>query len=306
MLEAEGGTAADADMEPGGWIGSHQIHAVNRSPVTKRVVSVKLMAPKRWYHGEGAAPLTLQSFNVERLPEGAYRAPTDEERAAFATQKAERKATAKATAPKAPPLVNPTDADAERLQALWNERVKAEHARSKHYGEYPVSSVLRMTQVQYSERSKGAYGSCETSDVSELLTVRKPYHGERSRETVFKVRTTHGANYAARRVIILTDKPQKPIPWGDVEEARAKQPSEESVFATLGELVGILQSYERRNSPEGQRLLTDANYVGWAYSASMSQQGLTEAGIEALNRFRATERPELVTAGQAKQAELFV
>ena len=37
----------------------------------------------------------------------------------------------KASGPAPVPLINPTDADAERLQALWNEEVRARYARKR-------------------------------------------------------------------------------------------------------------------------------------------------------------------------------
>lgn len=224
MLAAEGGSAADAEMEPGGWIGKHQIHAVNRSPVTKRVVSVKLMAPKRWHHGPDAAPLVLQSFNIERLPEGAYRAPTDAERAAFAQATQERKAQAKATKPKAPQLVNPTDADAQRLQDLWNARAEAIHDKAKAegrlYGEYTPTAVRRITQAQYSANSGGAYSRCETVEVCANGHRPRRWHDSGSTPepkypVAFKVRKTYGGGgftAQADAVIVITDKPQKPLP----------------------------------------------------------------------------------------------
>ena len=142
MLANEGGTAADVAIEPGGWFGKHQVQSVNRSNVTGKVVSVKLLAPQKWWRGDGPAPLTLQSFNIERLGEAAYRAPTDGEREAFAAKQVAAKDAARASAkenPK-PQLINPTDADAERLQALWNVGAK-----------YP-SQVWRMTQDDYAAR----------------------------------------------------------------------------------------------------------------------------------------------------------
>jgi hypothetical protein len=243
MLEAEGGTAADADMEPGGWIGNRQIHAVNRSPATKRVVSVKIMAPSGW-HEDG--PLKLKSYNVERLPEGAYRAPTDEERAAFATQKAERKAIEKATTPKAPPLVNPTDADAERLQAIWNERAQAEAAR-RRYGAFKPAAVMRITQAQYSANSKGDYAQLETRTLDVLGKIARKFTGlwtseghaydKSLGETVAKLRIGGSGFDSADRVIILTDKPQKPIPldWVAVEAGTVIRPVTAPVQAELFE-----------------------------------------------------------------------
>lgn len=235
MLAEEGGTAADADMEPGGWIGRHQIHAVNRSPVTKKVVSVKLMAPKPYYRGEGPAPLTLQSFNVERLPEGAYRAPTDEEREQFKTATAERKKEEKAAKPKAPPLVNPTDDDAQKLQDLWNAKAAAVFAEGKKegrtWGEYTPTQVKRMTQAQYSADSGGSYTRCETVEVCEHGHRPRRWHENRQADNppvAFKIRKTWGGGgfmAQADAVIVITDKPQKPLPldWEAIATGTAGQ-----------------------------------------------------------------------------------
>jgi hypothetical protein len=234
MLEAEGGSAADAEIEPGGWIGKRQIHAVNRSPATKRVVSVKIVAPSGWNEN---GPPKLKSYNVERLPEGAYRAPTDEERAAFAGETAERKAAEKASRPKAPPLVNPTDEDANLLQAAWNLRAKAEHARRKRYGEFKPSEVLRLTQSQYSANSKGDYAPCETRTLHACGRIARKHTGlwtsegqaydKALGETVAKLRIRGSGFDTADRVIVLTDKPQKPIPldWANLDSpAPAAEP----------------------------------------------------------------------------------
>ena len=301
MLAQEGGTAADADMEPGGWIGNTQIQAVNRSPVTKRVVSVKVLGPKSWHRGPEPAPIVLKTCNIERLPEGAYRAPTDDERAQFARATKERKAEEKAGKPAPPPLINPTDADAQRLQDLWNSRVKARHEKAKSYGAAPVSELIRMTQAAYSERSKGEYGPCETSDVSEFTEIRSGYYTsrERGRITVFKVRTcTAGGSsmYGSRRVVILTDKPQKPIPWAEIDRARATQPTEADVFPRLGEIVAALSVYG--TDAQQEKLFADARYVGWLYSSSQTQRGLTEAGQEAYKRF--LEAPKVEEAEEVE------
>ena len=281
MLAVEGGMAADAEMEPGGWIGNHQIHAVNKSPATGRVVSVKLMAPKPWYRGEGPAPLTLQSFNIERLGESAYRAPTDEEREAFKVSKAARKAEAKASKPAGPPLINPTDEDAERLQAIWNAH--AEDRKCK------PAEVRRMTQAEYSAGSKGTYSWLRTAEVSEQLRERHSTAMGRDRSgrvTVFKVRKSGYGGTDAARVIVLTDAPQKPIPWDAVEAAREKQPSEDKLFYRLDDIqaAAALDWLPEKDS-DAIRLLDDAHYVGWVYISSMTQFGLTEKGVEAWQKF---------------------
>ncbi len=235
MLANEGGTAADADMEPGGWIGQRQIQAVTRSSVTKRVTSVKIFAPKRWHNGQGPAPLELQSFSVERLPEGAYRPPTEEERADFQEATKARKATEKASKPKSPPLINPTDEDAERLQSLWNARAKARHdqarAEGRCWSDYIPTMVKRMTQEQYSARS-GNNGNCETVEVCQDGFRPRRWHEYKAAVNppiACKVRKGYagtGITSSDDAVIVLTDKPQKPLPldWEAIKSGAAVAP----------------------------------------------------------------------------------
>jgi len=230
----------------------------------------------------------MRAFNVERLPEGAYRAPTDEERAVFATVVTERKAKEKADKGAVPSLINPTDADAEKLQARWNATAKARDART------PESAVLRMTQAEYSARSKGD-GPCETSDISEQLRIRRTDYTGRDgggRVTVFKVRTGIAGGYsysAARRVIVLTDKPQKALPWSTAEAIRETMPTVEMLRSRLAELAELIRSHRlsMEYTAEEKQLLADAAYVGWAYEASASQRGWTEVGAAVYKMFAA-------------------
>jgi hypothetical protein len=171
-----------------------------------------------------AAPLVLQSLNIERLPEGAYRPPTDAERAAFAQATQGRKAQAKATRPKAPQLTNPADADAQRLQDLWNAKAKAAHdearAEGRRYGDYTPTAVRRITQAQYSATSGGAYSRCEPVVVCENGHRPQRWHDYGSAlapqvPVAFKVRKTYGGGgftAQADAVIVLTDKAAKAPP----------------------------------------------------------------------------------------------
>lgn len=226
MLEAQGGRAAHVEMQVGGFIGGRQIHRVCKSPVTGRVVSVFVKGPKvqGWVYQARNVPGTdyaLYQIETERLPADAYRAPTTEELAAFQQEKK----SAKATAPKKPecPLVNPTDADAERLQVIWNEKARADQeARNKRNGytlsDFTPSTVLRVTQATYSAHSKGTYCSASTRSVfaggHECELNYNAAHKMRDKYglPVCQVRRTSGGNYQASRVIVITDKPQKPFP----------------------------------------------------------------------------------------------
>lgn len=277
MLEAEGGSAAAEDMEPGGFYRGRQIVSVNKSTATGRVVSVRVQAE--------AGRLAL--VNVERAGADAYRAPTDDERAAFATAKKE----AKKTAPKEPGLINPTPADAEKLQQLWNAAAEAGAKKARNPGNYKPGAVRLMTQDQYSARSKGdsGYGTVGVNEKGHAQEYRNT-----GRVTVFKVRKGTGGGfsmYAAPSVVVLTDKPQKPLPWAELDAARATCPTEAAVFPRLGELAEILPL---TLWPEDTRraLLDDAVYIGWAWSSSTTQHGWTEEGCEAYKRWAAQPQPE--------------
>ncbi len=228
MLEAQGGRAAFVEMIAGGFIGKFQVHKVNKSPATGRVVSVSVKVPKvqSWTYKTANVPGTdyaLSQIDTERLPADAYRAPTDEELATF---NAERKAEKAARPVTKSLLINPTEADAERLQALWNTRkveyLDAHKAKHGWSPDYEPSTVCKVSQATYSAASKGAYGRAETRGVcrngeleprfSNLWTSERQKAAELRGPKVCEIRVTHGKNYQCDRVIVITDKPQKPLP----------------------------------------------------------------------------------------------
>ena len=220
MLEAEGGTAAAVEMEPGGWIGRHQLQKVNKSPATGRVVSVGVMGPHPWRRNlDGSPEIGVQTINIERLGADIYRAPTAEERAAFATSTKARKETEKANKPATISLINPTLADAQKLQDHWNAESKALFDKNYRHSAFVPSEVWPMTQAEYSERSKGSYSGFETATVCQNGYLESSRYNS---PAACKVRKCfpRGANFthAAYRVIILTDKPQKAIPlnWATI------------------------------------------------------------------------------------------
>lgn len=225
MLEAQGGRAASVEMEPGGWLGSHQIHKVNKSTATGRVVSVELrymsevnQYGRPWSDGKGPRMLPVL-IKTERLEKHVYRPPTDEERAAFAAavqeQKKEAKAKSKAKkdAGEDCPLVNPTDDDAAKLQEMWNESAPLRREKP--------GTVKRMTQAQYSANSSGTYARFKTVVICETGNEHRTRIGQKlTRCDVFKVRKCPGGYGETDSVIIITDKPQKPVPWRKLEDAR--------------------------------------------------------------------------------------
>lgn len=247
MLENEGGAASDAEMVPGGWIsggrvssclesvpaGWKQIQAVNKSNASGRVVSVKVWGVYSAY-GKPDVP-RLVSVNVERLPEGAYRPPTADELEAFKVEQAKAKAERKAATPKAPPLINPTDDDAQRLQDLWNAAAAEEQKKRNPYGrDFQPVAVLRITQAQYAANSKGHYARFETRTIhadgrparrsTNLWSSEGAAYDKSLPAAVCKVRV---AGYQPLQVIILTDKPQKPLPidWSRLGKAEEPAPA---------------------------------------------------------------------------------
>jgi hypothetical protein len=280
MLANEGGAAAEVEMIPGGWIragtrtgsvfthvagGWMQIHAITKSSVTKKPTSVKVMGRL----GCNETVPGLVSIDIKRLGEDAYRAPTEEELAKFHEETKARKAKIKATAPKEPPLLNPTDEDALKLQAIWNASERGD-----------PKQVVSMTQAQYTARSKGSYSHYQSSDVTEKGLVRRDTHFEGSRsgrKIVFKVRT-HGF---PRGVVIISDKPRKPLPWAEMELIKQAMPSPERMIPKLQDLYKACASnWYPRKDPEALALIEDAIYLGWAYHQSESQFGLTDAGMK--------------------------
>lgn len=293
MLENEGGMVGEEEIELGGWIlGSsrrpgttwRQIHKINRSPITKRATSAEVMATA--ISRETGKPISgLVFVKLERLGADCYRPPTDAEREAFAKEQKENKAAKKATTPKAPPLINPTREEAQKLQDIWNAKAAEAYIKGGHRGDAPRSEVFAMTQAEYSARSKGSYSPGGTLDIKETAT-------ERGRVTVFTIRKFSGSGFSyhtPNRVVVLTDKPQKLIPWAEIEKTLSEQPNEVSMFEKLPEIKRLsCQSWMPDDSDkESQQLLEDAKYVGWFRWSSQSQFGMTEAGEAAWKRFEA-------------------
>lgn len=247
MLEAQGGRAAFVEMEAGGFIGNRQILKVNKSSATGRVVSVNVMGTTRhfWkdtnYQQEETRPCIL-TLNIERLSNDVYRAPTEEEKAEFNQAKKEENAKRKATAPATIPLINPTDEEAEKLQAIWNEAQRADLCKRhmKAYGkdyadEFKPSTVCRMTQKEYSEISKGTYthaetrGLCRNAELeprfSNMWRSKEQEKADRRGPAICKIRIAdcNGSTYGAKRVVVLTDKPQKAFSTGILDTVKAER-----------------------------------------------------------------------------------
>lgn len=286
MLAAQGGTleSAEKDIEVGGTIGGKLILKVCKSNVTKRAKSVKLLGPgtgERWTYRTQNIPGTDKAehhFDLERLPAGAYKAPTPESLAKLEEVRAAIKAT-RAKKPKAPPLVNPTDEDAERLQAIWN--VESTSRRSYH-GKEPAK-VVRMTQARYSAMSKGSYSGTETKEVTEggplpcRSAMRRPNF-----PTVAKVRALGDS------VVILSDKPQKAFPAQVWKDPRPDTIAECKANADLLR-AACRRAWLDDMTPEEKAIFQKARMVGIAGCDSMTQFRITEAGAALLAETAAVE-----------------
>jgi hypothetical protein len=230
MLEGQGGRAALVEMEVGGWFGSYQIRRVIKSPVTKLPVSVEVMANTHTYKLGQRVPITEPIlYNIERTGADEYRPPTEDDKKAMAAILAAEKKTRKETAPPTIPLINPTDDDAQRLQDLWNEAKRLEledYKKRNHYGpDFKASEVCRITQAKYSANSSGVMSRCETRELCQGGEKKaRHYTAKTQPPVVAKVRATWGEQNTAWRVIIITDKPQKPLPaavWQPLKAAPA-------------------------------------------------------------------------------------
>jgi hypothetical protein len=228
MIEAQGGRAAFVEMQVGGWIGDSQIRKIVKSNATGRVTSVEIMGTVHRYVFDKASGQSVERvtkgpklINIERCSADLYRAPTPEDIAAMeAIKKAEKAARPKVATI---PLVNPTDADADRLVEILNQRRRAEfdrqHGTSAKYYEFKPCAVERITQAVYSANSKGAYSKAETRNLcadgqladreSNLWSRHIEERRKRLGSALCQIRV---AGYESVRILILTDKPQKPLP----------------------------------------------------------------------------------------------
>ena len=267
MLEAQGGTAAAIDIEPGGlWRGSLIVKA-NKSHETGRVTSVEVKVPRVKDYDHRARRAKGCEFDMlycktERAAPGDYTPPTPKSLEALkATKAAVTAAKKKANAGK-PKLLNPTREDAETLQAIWNERNERTIT--------PAGEVVEMTQKAYSARSKGGYAICSTVEIQQGGRERsRSYRRVSQLPAVAKGRTFR------QNVVILTDKPQKPLGAMLDDPRPMMRAAVLERFAELQTLAGRSWLNDEWTH-EAKRLFHDACVVGLAYHDSQTQFGLSE------------------------------
>lgn len=294
MLAAQGERAGTLEMVPGGRLGNHLIVKVCKSNVTGRIVSVWIKGEKirRWTYRAKDVPgadYSLHQFETERMAATAYTPPTPESlKELEAHQNFEKARKAKI---KPVPLINPTEADAEKLQSIWNgvERYEAK--------------IAKMTQAEYSARSGGDYSPCQTVSICEDGTEHRTRYGKNiTRHSVFKVRKYKArAMDTADRVVVITDKPQKPLPWKELAKLRAGCPTMEKFRSKLPALAASLSKAAWAENVDPV-LFEDGQYLGLVYYSSASQFGLTDKGKQALKEFN-EQQAQRVAALEASDAQ---
>ena len=291
MLDAQGGRLEQCEVLAGGKLGGKLILKVNKSTATGRATSCDVIGPhvNGWTYRASNIPGTnfaAYTFDLERISPDAYTPPTAESLAELECIRAQ----IKAARPEKPacPLVNPTDADAERLQAIWNARGQERHcaAHLKEYGkdyaaDFQPAEVCRITQAVYSANSKGSYARAETrglkADAERCQRATNMYNTEaaawdkRTGPAVCNIRIQPGGGkqFTPPRVIILTDKPQKPLPAAVWQPYAAKIECTE--FAPLvnggdyrGTVCGICGRKESEHATEPK------SYAGKSHGLSYS------------------------------------
>ena len=114
------------------------------------------------------------------------------------------------------PLINPTQEEAEKLQAIWNAKAQ-ERGGATTLGGVKGSEVRRVKQATFSANSKGSYSAFTTIELDRNgHKVWTSYKGK-SAEPVCRVRTGPGGGsvYSPESILVIKDKPQKalPIEW---------------------------------------------------------------------------------------------
>lgn len=290
MLGDEGGKASDNEMQVGGWYMGARIVKVQKSPVTKLVTSVTV---KTTVTRDGVSVPCEKRIDTKRHGASRYKAPTEAEIAEFlAAQKAEKKA-AKETAPPKPSLINPTLEDAQKLQDVWNAKAKARAEKSKAYTIPAPREVLVLTQAQYTARSSVGHGGYGTIGVNEHgHEYRSDYMSRANGSHVFNIRQGSGGTsdgfYSANRVVCISDKPQKPLPWALMASIVEALPTPEKMAPRLPELQSLMtRLHASHSSPydisgDDREMWRNFEIIGYVYHSSSSQWGPTDLGHKVL------------------------
>lgn len=198
MIDAVGGMAGELEIVVGGRFNGELIYKVNKSNVTGRVTTVATASRKSPRFSSRVSPSGwyFPVYNTEKSTGSNYTPPTPEDMIELEAIKA----AIKEVTPKQAtiPLINPTDESAAELQKVLNSVYRPEE-----------NEPARITQARYSANSTGSYANCEVREFTEDYRLIWTVRGKA--DAAFKVRL-QVRGCSGYRVIILTDKPQKPLP----------------------------------------------------------------------------------------------
>ncbi len=114
--------------------------------------------------------------------------------------------------------------------------------------------------------------------------------------------------------MILTGKPQTPIPWEAIATAKAACPTLEAMAERIGEIVAAHNEFNK--TEEQKQLVADATYAGILTDSRYDVPGFTEKGRELVQEFArkqcaaaaqqtVTETAETETTEPKRQLALF-
>lgn len=110
-------------------------------------------------------------------------------------------------------LVNPTAADAERLQAIWNRQMRISCAKGRK--DAKENEVKTVSQAIYSRNSGGSYSHFETVEIDASGAIIRHHYSDTVRKVpVARIRIYSGNSdfYKPRAVVHISDKPAKALP----------------------------------------------------------------------------------------------
>lgn len=127
----------------------------------------------------------------------------------------EKKTIIRRDKPADPPLVNLSPEQAEQLQRIWNARM-SKACEGKRLP-VKVGEIRPMTQAAYSAHSAGTYARFGTEEIDATgAIVRSGWRGGqfiKTSEPVARIRVAKaGECYKADSVVVVSDKPAKPLP----------------------------------------------------------------------------------------------
>lgn len=211
MLAAQGGTAANVEVLPGGFYGKFQVQKLSKDRAGR--------VSKVWFKDPTSGH--LHAFDAENLKAEDYRPANAEELAAF---EAEKKA-GKAGAPKHAPLINPTKEAAQALCDLWNKATAERRAKDICEANYGTSKVIEMTQAEWTRWAKcgDSYRACAFTAEGR----RSSRWDDVKQIEAFRLRVRWCIS--SEHLVVITDKPQTAIPLQAATPTPTSAPAPEKI-----------------------------------------------------------------------------